>query len=279
MPIAFENTSTSPEALYSASISGIKTVLNDHRQSLSRQYARIFNMLLFKRVDHLRKIILKTTSNPPTIQKGPFAGMLFHTHAAEGCYIPKLLGCYEAELQPALTLLSAIPYKRIINVGCAEGYYAVGLARLFPSSNILAFDINPKAQALCRQLAIMNNVAHRIHIDGELQTEQWATLLEGRALVICDIEGAEYELLKPVGIFRHTDLLIELHQTQQKPKQINAFLEEFSATHHIQIIQHGGRNPNQFEVLKPMRHLDQWLCVWEFRDGPTPWALLRAKIQ
>jgi hypothetical protein len=37
----------------------------------------------------------------------------------------------------------------IINVGCAEGYCAVGMARLLPPGRIYAFDINPQAQDIC----------------------------------------------------------------------------------------------------------------------------------
>src|SRR5271170_2035809 len=43
----------------------------------------------------------------------------------------KLVGLYEAELHPALHDLALTPPPVVINVGCAEGYYAVGLARLF----------------------------------------------------------------------------------------------------------------------------------------------------
>src|SRR4051812_25893346 len=32
------------------------------------------------------------------VQAGPFAGMRFADHTTEGCYAPRLLGCYEHEL-------------------------------------------------------------------------------------------------------------------------------------------------------------------------------------
>ena len=44
-------------------------------------------------------------------------------------------------------------YQTVVNVGCAEGYYAIGMARLMPNSLFLAFDINPKAIECCRELA------------------------------------------------------------------------------------------------------------------------------
>ena len=46
--------------------------------------------------------------------------------------IPKLLGSYEQELQPLLQRLAAQNYSEIVDIGCAEGYYAIGLGGCFP---------------------------------------------------------------------------------------------------------------------------------------------------
>ena len=46
-------------------------------------------------------------------------------HATEGALIPRLLGTYECELHPHLAALSAEGLDCVIDVGCAEGYYAV----------------------------------------------------------------------------------------------------------------------------------------------------------
>jgi len=42
----------------------------------------------------------------------------------------KLLGFYEQPLQPYIEQVIQTGYPTIINIGCAEGYYAVGLAHL-----------------------------------------------------------------------------------------------------------------------------------------------------
>jgi hypothetical protein len=39
------------------------------------------------------------------VMSGPFAGMDFVAQSAEGCHIPKLLGCYEEKLHPFLQTL------------------------------------------------------------------------------------------------------------------------------------------------------------------------------
>ena len=64
-----------------------------------------------------------------TVLQGPLAGLEFIAQSAEGCHIPKLLGCYEQPLQPFVSKAIEADYEVILNIGCAEGYYAVGTAR------------------------------------------------------------------------------------------------------------------------------------------------------
>lgn len=56
--------------------------------------------------------------------------------------------------------------RTVINVGCAEGYYAIGMARAMPDSHIYAYDIDEEAQCLCRKMAKLNSVAERVTIRG-----------------------------------------------------------------------------------------------------------------
>ena len=61
---------------------------------------------------------------------GPFKGMRYHGDAMGGAVAPKIKGVYESELAPFFVKRSAIPFQHIIDVGAAEGYYAVGCAML-----------------------------------------------------------------------------------------------------------------------------------------------------
>lgn len=265
--------------MYEETLAKIEQVLQDEKLDLSKKYGRITDLLLFSRVDFLRRNLIGKLGQP-VVQSGPFQGMLFHSKAAEGCYIPKLLGCYEEELHPLIRQMSEQKaYERIINVGCAEGYYAIGLARCLPTARILAFDINPNAQKSCRQLAELNQVGERVIVGGRVSPEDWPGLIDERVLIVSDCEGAEYELLDPVKCpdLLRADLLIELHLIDSKPELAENLLKRYADTHDVQIIGHGGRNPCQYNELNRQKHLDQLLAVWEFRGGPTPWAYLRLK--
>ena len=88
---------------------------------------------------------------------GPFAGMRFET-ATEGNLAAKLLGSYEGELQPFVEKYLRAGFDRLIDIGCAEGYYAVGFALRSPNTMVDAFDMAEEAQTVCRNHAQLNGV-------------------------------------------------------------------------------------------------------------------------
>lgn len=210
------------------------------------------------------------------IMDGPFAGMEFIEHSAEGCHLPKLLGCYEEELHPFLSSLPAMKYSTVLKIGCAEGYYAVGIKRLLPAARMIAFDINPAAQAACKALAGRNGVA--VEVRGICTREDFNAFSSAdRMLVWCDIEGAEGELLDPQvsPALRQMDLVVEFHPVATG-HTFNDVLPRFTETHAIEILQTSAHHPLLPPFLKQLGHLDQLLAQWEWRSGPTPWAVMRA---
>lgn len=204
---------------------------------------------------------------------GPFSGLHFVEQSAEGCHVPKLLGCYEQELQPFVMSIGERGYTRILNIGCAEGYYAVGLKRLYPHIDILAFDINPAAQETCRRLAAKNNVD--IQVGGLFSPDDFGKYADGKTLVWCDIEGAEAELLDPgkTPVLAGMDLVVELHPVAEG-HTASIVPHRFSNTHTITMVFPGGRVPLLPPFLQQLGHLDQLLAVWEWRSAPTPWSIM-----
>src|SRR2546426_4500879 len=89
----------------------------------------------------------------PYVLGGPFAGMR-HFHVRTWCMLgAQWVGCYEAALHPLLEAHALCRYTTLINLGCSDGYYAVGAALKCPRLRVFAFDIDPDAQVLTRRLA------------------------------------------------------------------------------------------------------------------------------
>ena len=209
-----------------------------------------------------------------TIREGPFRGMEFVAQSAEGCHLPKLIGCYEAELQPHIEAAIERGYDTIVNIGCAEGYYAVGLGLRLPQARIVARDINPAAQEACRRVATLNGIAERVEVDGRLDPAELPGLAVGRTLLLCDIEGAEIELLDPdrYPCLRAFDIIVELHDVVRG--DISRVLPaRFVDSHTVTVVRHGIGAVSLPTMFNNFGHLDQLLAVWDWRSGPTPWGV------
>jgi hypothetical protein len=213
-----------------------------------------------------------------TVQGGPFAGMQFVAQSAEGCHVPKLLGCYEAELHEHIAAAAGRGYQAVINIGAAEGYYAVGLARLMPDVRVDAYDTNVAAHAVCRSLAERNGVADRVVIGETFRGEDFAGYAGRRVLVVCDIEGGETDLLDPVRYpaLAAMDLIVELHDSAQAQPSV-LIPRRFAATHAVTMVRHRAQPVALPALFDGLGHLDQLLAVWEWRSRPTPWAVMQAR--
>ena len=213
------------------------------------------------------------------VMQGPLKDLDFLKESAEGCHIAKLLGCYEQPLQPYIEAAIQTAYPTVLNIGCAEGYYAVGLARRMPNTQILAFDIDAKAQRTCLELAAKNQVADRVKVGALFRQEDFARYTDQRVLVLCDIEGAELQLLDPqmAPALQHMDLIVESHDCLT-PGITQRLVERFKLTHQITVVSDNGQR--QLDVtpawFNNLSHLDQLLATWEWRAGPTPWLVMKA---
>jgi SAM-dependent methyltransferase len=209
---------------------------------------------------------------------GPFAGMIYSTEATEGALAPRLLGTYESELHPHLEALTARGVDCVIDVGCAEGYYAVGLARLLPQAAVYAFDLDPAALKACRALAEQNDVAERVETSDSFTPQTPQAFADRRCLMIMDVEGAEDDLLRPdlAPALAGMSLIVETHDVI-RPGVRERVIARFAATHDIVQVDPGPKPQVLPEFLRGASHLDQLLAVWEFRAGPTPWLVMTPK--
>ena len=212
-----------------------------------------------------------------TVLSGPFRGMNYALHAAEGSGSARLLGVYEASLAPVIEVIIARAYPVVVDIGCAEGYYAVGLARRMPASRILARDESQKAQDLCRRLADLNAVGDRVQVGGRMDHADLAICAAQKTLILCDIEGAEAELLDPVAApaLAKADILVECHDVM-RPGLTALLADRFAATHHVTRIDRQ-IDANLPPWMEELSDLDRLIALWEWRGGPTPWLWMQSR--
>ena len=211
---------------------------------------------------------------------GPFQGMEFLEQSSEGCHVAKLLGCYEQPLFKHLEGIFSSNFTLVLNIGCAEGYYAVGMARRMPNAKIFAFDTNKKAQQACQTLAVANGVSDRIKIGGTFEPEHFNKYQDQKTLVLCDIEGAEVKLLQPsrADSLRKNFIIVESHECL-RPGITETLISRFDETHDVTQVNDDGTREisNAPQWFNNLSHLDQLLATWEWRSGPTPWLVMEPK--
>lgn len=212
------------------------------------------------------------------VLSGPFVGMAYLDSATEGALAPRLLGTYESELHPHILAFVDQRPDCVIDVGCAEGYYAVGLARLLPQARVYAFDLDANALESCRQMAALNGVEGRVEVSGVFRPETFERFAGRRCLVIMDVEGAEADLLRPdlAPSLAGMTLIVETHDLMRAGAR-ERVESRFAATHDIVRVDPGPKPQVLPEFLQGVSHLDQLLAVWEFRAGPTPWLVMTPK--
>jgi len=196
-----------------------------------------------RRQTHRR--ILDQLSSPVRLSQGPFQGMRYIALAYCSEVLPKILGTYESELAPAIETICSSYCDRIVDIGAAEGYYAVGMAIRNPHAEIVAFELNPSGRHYLRRLARRNGVSERITIQGECTPDSLGDALKGanRPAVICDCEGAETRLLDPDRIdqLRRALILVETHDGMETNGAVlegitSGLQSRFAATHQIEVI-------------------------------------------
>jgi hypothetical protein len=144
---------------------------------------------------------------------GPFAGMTLSSMASAEHVGPYLLGTYEAELHETWSQLLQREYGEFVDVGANFGYYAVGLARRFPRTTVVAFDADSWARKAVAQMCAANGTDN-VAIESWCDPSWLARRLKPNSLILSDCEGYEGALFcaRWVPAFASGTFVIELHE-------------------------------------------------------------------
>lgn len=231
------------------------------------------------------KRFLDTQPAQPAVLAGPFAGLKYSVIRSVGSVLaPKILGTYEQELFPVWNRWMDRGYTDILDIGCAEGFYAVGMARLWPIATVHAYDIDTAALELCRQLARTNAVSERVRVEGACTPETLRKFpFHGRALILSDCEGYEAQLFtaETLPALATADIVIEVHEQAG-----SGFMEKVealaAATHKATRIRTQPRRSGESVFLSKYSDFDQVLILSEARDSvlgqkPQWWLVLESR--
>jgi hypothetical protein len=210
------------------------------------------------------------------VRHGPFQGLSYPPGftAITSALIEKLLGAYELELHGVVEELVARDWRTIVNIGSSEGYYAVGLALRLPQARVYAYELDKRTRARCAAVAERNGASERVIHRPNCTVEELGGLLREPALVVCDCEGCELELLRPERAdFSASTLLVELHDHVREGAG-DEIVDRFLPTHDVRVIEAAGRNPADYSELQELgwSEAEQDLVLTEPRGIRARWA-------
>jgi hypothetical protein len=209
------------------------------------------------------------------VLRGPFAGLLL-TPAAEQQHVgPYLLGTYEMELHGWIDECLRSRFEQILDVGSSFGYYAVGLARCFPDTPVVAFDTDWWARRAVAEMAAANGVAN-VTLSRSCNPSWLAYHLRPHSLIVSDCEGYEATLLlgAPVPALATATMIVELHE-DLPGRLAEGFRARFSATHTIDQVSHRATTPQLAEM--PGLDAAQLAQLSHEIRGPQTWIYLRPR--
>lgn len=209
------------------------------------------------------------------VQTGPFAGMVIVPNFMWGDsdICAKLLGVYEDELHDSVESAIAADPDLVVNIGSAEGYYAIGMAARCSRARVIAADLEPAAQEITALNAAANGLSNVVPHAG-VDPERLQSLLEAseRPVVISDCEGYEDALmdLAAVPALTRARILVETHDVLDAGIT-DRIAQRFQATHRTVKIEQAGKDPYQFGFLRTVSDCDKWCLVHEGRPETGYW--------
>ena len=213
------------------------------------------------------------------VVRGPFQGMkiLRKFSWGDGDSASKLLGLYECELFSDLEKVIATKPDIILNVGCAEGYYGIGLAKRTGSKTIL-FDVNKTAIDIARENARANNV-NAIMFSNDCTVENYRSFVAAHdtPFIFMDCEGAEEDILdlNVIPELTKATIMVESHDCN-RPGLTDKLIARFAETHQIKVIRQGDKNP-YMPLIDDLDDYDKMLLCVEARPSTMSWLYLIPK--
>jgi hypothetical protein len=216
------------------------------------------------------------------ILSGPFRNIYFDI---PNFNTAMMLGTWEKELHTTVSNLK--PEGTIICIGAAEGYYAVGLAKLHLHTNVYAYEAQSLYRSFLQKNAHRNEVKNII-IQGMCKISDLHNALDntlGTSIILCDIEGGEIELLDldKIPQLSNAYMLVEVHEMYVENCE-KKLLSRFALTHEAIVIKGKKRTiddlPKELNFLKyfvPKNRIKSLMS--EGRPYPMNWIWFKPLCQ
>jgi hypothetical protein len=214
-----------------------------------------------------------------TVRYGPFKGLRLGTELWWGADTgAMLLGIYEQEILESLR--SAPPtHRTFIDVGGANGYYAIGMLVGGIADFSYCFERSPAARKVIAANAALNSVSGRVRVLESADRDFFKRIDPAHSLSQCvvfvDIEGGEFEVLDEsvFEAFKGAVIFIELHEWffPDGPEKLRRLREAAQKSFSITELTTSSRDLSRFLELDSFSDDDRWVICSEGRGRRMRW--------
>lgn len=239
-----------------------------------------------RRVELSRRLYARFSGQ---VAYGPFRGLKLapDAHWGSSVHSHQLLGIYEQELLNAIFDLPET-HRTFVDIGSQDGYYAVGAVRAGLFDIAHCFEILQEGRELIAENARRNGLKDKVHIYGAADATLAETLAAAgvdvaRSVVLCDIEGGEFDVFDRAMFetLKGAIIFIELHPfaVDGGRGKIATLKEAAAANFNITELTTGARDLSAYPELDSYSDTDRWLLCSEGRPERMSWLRLDAQAQ
>jgi|694.fasta_scaffold04366_16 hypothetical protein len=193
-----------------------------------------------------------------------------------------LLGLYEREVLDVIVDLCINKNKNLfINIGAADGYFAVGLLKNSFVDKSICYELTKEGRDSIKLNCELNHIDNsKIIIRGKACPGFHIDLPDDltSAIILIDIEGFEFELLTQDALRSIMDaiIIIELHphMNLNGEAELLNLIKRAEKLYNVNFISPGFRNPHEFSELNNFSDNDKWLLCSEGRAVRMDWMVL-----
>ena len=216
------------------------------------------------------------------VQNGIFKNLKINKESSwsNGDLASKIYGFYENKIQEKL---KEINKPILIDIGAADGFFAVGCLYSNLSKYCYAFEQNEISKSALYKTAEINNVNNQISIMGKVDNKNFFSSLPNdldlsETVILCDIEGEEFKFFSEPILrkLKKSNLIIEIHNENSNSKEI-PLLKIAKKYFDVSIIIDSNKDMSEFNMLHNLNDIDRNLIACEGRSYIGKWWHLSPK--
>ena len=220
-----------------------------------------------------------------TIAYGSFKGFKFTKNSwwSKHDRGSMILGLYEKEIIEIL-LNTSKERSVFIDIGAADGYYAVASVKNYFFDRSYCFEIEQKGRSVIRQNSILNGVAEKVIIFGEANRKSLLKIPKAdisNSVVLIDIEGFEFDFLDTniLNILKESVCIIELHDWyfEDGKKRLEELRKRASKKFQVSEFKLCSRDTSNIKELDLYSDNERWIICSEGRPRSMTWLRLDPK--